>query len=178
MNSNSKKKTNPHSIARIVAFQALYQEELNPTGLESNLEGLLNDYCEESQTILSSDVRSLVVKFARRLFDGVVDRRMEIDRLLNDALNKRTLKHTAVVDRNILRVATYEMKFIKTAKAIVISEAMELGKKFGDRGSRAFLNGVLDQVDKIQITKPTSFTIISEQPEEKNSSDSTNRSNE
>jgi N utilization substance protein B len=46
-----------------------------------------------------------------------------------------------------LRVASYEIRFIKTPKAVVISQALELGKKFGEKETLRFLNGVLDRID-------------------------------
>lgn len=160
MKTSKNKKIKPQSIARALAFQALYQEELNPRFTEIDWQELLDDYCAETQTIIPNIDNAEVIRFARRLFDGVVDNKVRIDEILNKSLDKRTLKQTTVVDRNILRVATYEIVTIETAKAIVISEALELGKKFGDNGSRAFLNGVLDQVDKTSQVKPVSFKIL------------------
>lgn len=161
MNDNKKKRLQPRSVGRALAFQALYQEELNPLSNERNWQDLLSCYCNEVQLSLTDSARAAALDFAKLLFEGTVDRRLEIDRILNEALDKRTLKNTTIVDRNILRVAAYEMRFVKTAKAIVISEAIELGKRFGDQKSRAFLNGVLDQVDKIQLPRSSSFTVLS-----------------
>lgn len=164
MSDNQKKKIKPQSIGRTIAFQALYQEEINPRIVEINWQDLLDDYRAETQTIVSNSENDKIVEFARKLFAGVVDNKTEIDNILDKSMNKRSLKQTAVVDRNILRVATYEICFKNTAKAIVISEAIELGKKFGDNGTRAFLNGVLDQVDKVMSTKQAAFTILPSEP--------------
>lgn len=56
----------------------------------------------------------------------------------------------ATIDRNILRIAVYEMKFAKEAlkENIAINEAVEIAKKFGTTESAAFVNGLLDQVGK------------------------------
>ncbi len=144
---DKRNKIKPNSIGRALAFQALYQQEFNPKDSSENDWNRLYDcYCEDSPTALADEELSDAFEYARRLFEGTIARRSEIDDLLNKALDKRTLKHTTAVDRNILRVAAYEMRFLKTPKAIVISEAIELGKTFGEKSSQAFLNGVLDQV--------------------------------
>jgi N utilization substance protein B len=51
-----------------------------------------------------------------------------------------------VTDRSILRIAVYEILFMDTPKPVVISEAVELAKKFGTDQSAAFINGILDKV--------------------------------
>ena len=162
MNDSKTKKIKPKSVGRVLAFQALYREELNPQeSTIENWEELYDYYSQETQLTLSDKDRIIALAYARCLFEGTTDRRPQIDQLLNKALDKRTLKHTTIVDRNILRVAAYEMRFIKTAKAIVISEAIELGKKFGERNSQAFLNGVLDQVDNIPLNNAATIIVES-----------------
>lgn len=135
------------SIGRLVAFQALYQEDMNPGSTERNWNQTLEAYCVESKTTLTGDERVEVLDFAKRLFEGARDRRVQIDEIIENVLENRTLARVNVVERNVLRVATYEMRFLKTPKAVVISEALELGKKFGEKETTGFLNGVLDRVD-------------------------------
>ena len=154
--SEKQKKIKPNTIGRALALQALYQQELNPQDtFDIDWNELFDCYCEETQQFLTNEELARAIEFARRLFEGTTTRRLEVDELLNKALDKRTLKQTTVVDRNILRVAAYEMRFVKTPKAVVISEAIELGKKFGESASQAFLNGVLDQVDVVPLDNPT-----------------------
>ena len=136
------------SLGRRLALQALYQEEMNPSSAR-NWDLELDLYMEEQNEELGGEERATALEFAKRLFDGVLFRKREIDDILNRAFDKRrTIDRTTIVDRNILRLAAYEITFVKTPKAVAISEAMELGKKFGDKNTRAFLNGVLDQVGK------------------------------
>lgn len=159
------KKVKPYSIGRVLAFQALYQEELNPhpfSSMEHSWEDLYDCYRDETGVSISAEEKVVALNFAQMLFEGVIKERSELDKALSETLDKRTLKHTTVVDRNILREATYEMCFIKTPKAIVISEAIELAKKFSERTSSAFLNGVLDQVDIVYFKKSAS-TIAQDQ---------------
>ena len=133
-------------LGRAYALQALFQLELNPTAQVPNWEN--EDFDDEQLAKLSSSDYKEAIDFARLLFDGVIDRKEEIDRKINAAFNtNRTVANTDPIDRCILRMATYEMFFIKTPKPVVISQAIELGYRFGDTGSRAFLNGVLDHIE-------------------------------
>jgi N utilization substance protein B len=87
--------------------------------------------------------------FADRLVTGVVDRREELDRwIVHSAANWR-LERMAVVDRNVLRLAVYELlEDCDTPPAVVLDEAVEIAKKFGSSDSGAFINGVLDAIRK------------------------------
>ncbi|AMX82943.1 N utilization substance protein B [Geobacillus subterraneus] len=85
--------------------------------------------------------------FLRQLVFGVVEHQEEIDELLRANLEKWTLERVANVDRVILRMATYEMKYIdEVPVSVSIDEAVELAKKFGDWKSGSFVNGVLSKV--------------------------------
>ena len=106
------------------------------------------DLCLEQEKPIGASERVEVLEFAKRLVTGYLERRGEVDMLISAALDKsRVLSRVTPIDRNILRVAAYEMRFLKNHKAVVISEAIKLGKKYGDKGSRAFINGVLDKID-------------------------------
>ncbi|MBR4834375.1 MAG: transcription antitermination factor NusB [Thermoguttaceae bacterium] len=154
------------SIGRLVAFQAAYQAEIREQA-DQNLRRQgeaqatvretvaeydpfaepLDAYRAETKMFLTGAERSETLDFARRLFEGYRDRRAEVDALLDAALTNRTLARVDLVARCILRVAAYEIRFIKTPKAVVISQALELGKKFGEKETTRFLNGVLDRID-------------------------------
>ena len=145
------------TIGRALAFQALHQLELNPTSAP-DWQTELDLYDESEIEPLTDSDRRKALEFAKKLYDGVVFRKVEIDEALNNAFDKRrTLARTMLVDRSILRLAAYELTYIKTPKPVVISQAMELGKKFGDVGSAAFLNGVLDHLDKGKQVESQSF---------------------
>ncbi len=134
------------SIGRAYALQALYQRELNPESQEFNWENLDD---ESASKPLSDEKQKIALDFARGLFEGVVDRNGEIDQALNAAFDKgRTIELTAPVDRCILRLAAFEILFSDTPRVVAISQAVELGYKFGDVKTSAFLNGVLDRLEK------------------------------
>jgi transcription antitermination factor NusB len=85
--------------------------------------------------------------FARRLVLGTRDKREEIDALLTGAADNWKLHRMAIVDRNILRMAVYEMLHIGEIPAKVsINEAIELGKRFSTKQSGSFINGILDRI--------------------------------
>jgi N utilization substance protein B len=91
-------------------------------------------------------VQEEIEKFARGLVQGVLERRDEIDQLLGDAAIGWTVSDMAVVDRNILRLATWELLSEEAPMKAVVNEAVELAKLLGSEASARFVNGVLGQV--------------------------------
>lgn len=124
------------SRAREVAFQLLYQQDLNPSedlvAGEEFLKGRLR-----SETAL--------VEFAKSLVLGVLRNRVELDDLLRQRAANWSLERMAVTDRNILRLAAYEILFTETPGRVAVNEAVELAKRFGARQSPQFVNGILDR---------------------------------
>ncbi|MCL2623661.1 MAG: transcription antitermination factor NusB [Planctomycetaceae bacterium] len=86
-----------------------------------------------------------VHKFARQLLAGVQENRLELDQKIERVSKNWPLARMSVTDRNVLRLALYELVYIKTPKPVVINEAIELAKKFGSAESYSFVNGILDQ---------------------------------
>jgi transcription antitermination protein NusB len=90
-----------------------------------------------------------VKEFARGLFEGTVAEVETIDRLLRRHAEHWKLERMAAVDRNVLRLALYElMHYPETPAAVVINEALELARRFSTAESVEFVNGVLDAVRK------------------------------
>jgi N utilization substance protein B len=86
-------------------------------------------------------------EFARALVRGVAARREEIDALIAEASEHWRLDRMAVVDRNLLRLATYELIATPDVPTgVVLNEAIDLARTFGTEASPAFVNGVLDRV--------------------------------
>jgi len=121
--------------ARERAMQALYQMditgELEPkVAVENTL-----DEGEETNDFLES----LVV--------GFVENKEAIDEAIRQNLKKWKLERISIVDRSILRVAVYEMKYMEEIPHnVTINEAIEIAKTFGDEESRRFINGVLSNI--------------------------------
>jgi len=84
--------------------------------------------------------------FAKELVCGATEAAEANDELLRKAARNWRLERMAVVDRNILRLASYELLQGTTPVAVVLDEAVQLAQRFGDDPSPAFVNGVLDGV--------------------------------
>jgi len=84
--------------------------------------------------------------FARELALEAHARRAEVDALVAAHARNWRIERMAVVDRNILRLATYELRFTDTPTAVVLDEAVNLARRFGDDPSPAFVNGILDAI--------------------------------
>ena len=87
--------------------------------------------------------------FAEHLVQGVNAHRAEIDAHIRESTANYELHRIAAVDRNILRVAIFELLHsLDVAPVIIINEAIEIAKKFGAEKSGGFVNGVLDRIKK------------------------------
>ena len=140
--SNNKKHSGQfsnRSLARTVVFQLLYLEDMNP----DNSPEWTDEYMSENLP-----AHEEIHKFARQLLAGVQEKKAEMDERIGQISKNWSLARMSVTDRNILRLALYEMQYVNTPKPVVINEAIELAKKFGSAESRAFVNGILDQFDK------------------------------
>ena len=121
--------------ARELALQLLYQFELTDASPEEMQAGF------EEWRNASDDVR----EFADALLRGTLARIEELDEELGRQTTHWRLERLAAVDRNILRLAMYELIYeAGTPHAVVIDEAIEIAKKFGTKDSGRFVNGVLD----------------------------------
>jgi len=87
--------------------------------------------------------------YARRLVDGVHGHQEEIDAALGRFAENWKIHRMAVVDRNLLRLGLYELMYVREIPfPIVINEALEIVKEFGDHEGTQFLNGILDAARK------------------------------
>lgn len=89
------------------------------------------------------------VQFAKSLVEGVAKNRSVLDEIIRKYARNWRLDRMAIVDRNILRIGVYELKFVHDVPPkVAINEAIELGKRFGSEDSAPFINGILDAVNK------------------------------
>lgn len=86
--------------------------------------------------------------FVESLVQGAVERQAEIDEMIRRHLQHWRLERMAAVDRNILRLAVYELIATATPPAVVIDEALELARRFSTDEAVQFVNGVLDAAHK------------------------------
>jgi len=82
--------------------------------------------------------------FAHELVEGVAAHRAALDQLIDATARNWRLARMAIVDRNLLRLAGFELLYTDTAAAVVIDEAVELAHRFGGDASPGFVNGILD----------------------------------
>jgi transcription antitermination protein NusB len=87
-------------------------------------------------------------EFANQLFDGAVAEADAADKLVTKLSENWKFERLATVDRNILRLAIYELRFGTAPVKVVIDEALELAKKFSSEEAPKFLNGILDAANK------------------------------
>ncbi len=86
--------------------------------------------------------------FAKELVAGVTECQGELDALLASHTRNWRVERMAAVDRNVLRLAAYELTRTETPTAVVIDEAVELARRFGGERSPGFVNGVLDALSR------------------------------
>jgi N utilization substance protein B len=93
------------------------------------------------------EAEATVRSFAEGLVLGVFEQRGALDRLISAAAEHWRIGRMAVVDRNVLRMAAYELlNALETPAPVVIDEAIEVAKKFGSEESGGFINGILDAI--------------------------------
>ena len=85
--------------------------------------------------------------YLRELVNGVASHQEELDALIVRYSEHWRLERMTVVDRNLLRLAAFELLYqAKVPSKVVINEAVEIAKRFGSEDSGAFVNGILDQI--------------------------------
>lgn len=128
-------------LARTIAAQTLYQWDFN-------------DQKQSVEDILTYNMKEFAPEFddndfAKNLINNVLDNKDEIDKLITKFAPEWPLEQITVVDRNILRIGVYELKFDDSIPAkVAINEAIELAKTFGGKSSGKFVNGVLGAIYK------------------------------
>lgn len=133
--------------AREYALQALFQADLREVTVSAALNDLWSGLMDDEGLDDSRPPESEEVEFAQRLARGVDERRAEIDTLIEDSSTNWRLVRMPVVDRNVLRIAAFELLACSDIPATVsINEAIELAKRYGSGDSRAFVNGIVDRI--------------------------------
>lgn len=125
--------------ARETAFKVLYQVDLVNADPMEAYQNLL----EESDLKQEKDR-----DFCKALINGCISRMEAIDRIISNYARDWNIERMPVIDRNIMRMALYEMLYEEgSQKAIVIDEAVEMAKKYCDASSSSFINALLDKID-------------------------------
>lgn len=132
--------------AREMAVQALFLVEFYPPAEKGRMVESFWSGREVSPSIKG---------FAQRVVEGVLAHRSEIDRMIEESTEHWSPERLAVVDRNILRIAVFELTHLKEEipPKVAINEAIDIAKKYGTEESGAFVNGVLDRILREQVEK-------------------------
>jgi N utilization substance protein B len=155
--------------ARERAVQFLFQHDLNPP---ENLDEALEQFWESQRSAALAEEKGPATwgekhdlpppnadeaaarLFADPLIRGALERRDEVDEYIKRYAKNWDLHRMAAVDRNILRLAVYEMLFREDIPPVVsINEAVDIAKKFSTQDSGKFVNGILDRV-KAELPRP------------------------
>jgi transcription antitermination protein NusB len=135
--------SSPRHRAREAALQMLYQGEVGRTGAQEAIATYWPARGDEDS--LTVEAR----EFANALVRGTLERVEEIDRLLASKAQNWRVERMAVLDRLVLRMATYELlSDPSTPVKVVINEAIELARAYSGDDAVGFVNGVLDAVRK------------------------------
>ncbi|MBU2228858.1 transcription antitermination factor NusB [Patescibacteria group bacterium] len=128
-------------LARTIAMQSLYEWDFNEKEddvvkvLQHNLKEFAPDFDDKG--------------FSESIVNGVIENQGEIDQLITTYAPEWPLDQITVVDRNVLRIGIFELKFSpEIPPKVAINEAIELAKTFGGESSGKFVNGVLGTIFK------------------------------
>jgi len=123
--------------ARELALQLMYQLDLRGDEILEEVNAALAPGAGDPE----------MLDFARELVHGCREKRAEIDRQIEEVAKNWQLKRMAAIDRNILRLATYELLYREDIPPLVtINEAIDIAKKFSTKNSGPFVNGILDNI--------------------------------
>ncbi len=124
------------SKARQVALQMLFQVDLNTDANATIIREMIEERLSDRELqILAWD-----------LFSGTMEYRTELDQKIQKVAEKWNLNRMAATDRGVLRLGAYELLHTDTPLRVVLDEAIQLAKKFGNANSSQFVNGILDKL--------------------------------
>lgn len=125
---------------RELAFRLIYSIEIQKEMDEEQVELFL----EENEIEEKAEIN-----YIKQTFDGIKENKEEIANLISSNLKEKwTMDRISKIDLAILKVAIYELIFSKLPYKVVINEAVELAKKYGDDSSKSFVNGILASIVK------------------------------
>lgn len=131
--------------ARELALQFLYQyDSLKESTADSQgTEELLSAFWDENEVEIDDETK----EFSSVLIRGSCSNLTNIDSIITSYSEHWRLNRMSTIDRNILRIAIYELAYLSNIPPpVTINEAVELGKRFGTEESGSFINGILDKI--------------------------------
>ena len=132
--------------ARELAMQALFYMDIRKDASEETLEYFCGCFCPPKKSR----------PFFRKLVNGVLETKGQIDALVERYSQNWNISRMSCVDRNVMRIAVYEMLYCDDIPPKVsINEAVDIGKKFGTQESGAFINGIMDSIREALVEEGT-----------------------
>ncbi|MFK7697188.1 transcription antitermination factor NusB [Paenibacillus sp. HJGM_3] len=137
-------------LAREIAVQSLFQMEMNGVSAQEAIDTIVEEAGRENETDLTlTEGETISTEYIHQLVEGTVTHMRAIDEVLTEYLKGWKMDRLSRVDRQILRLAAYEMLHgQEVPPKVVINEAIELSKHFGTEESGKFVNGVLGKMIK------------------------------
>jgi len=142
------KKLTPRRLAREWAMQFLFQNDVRESELDNDDLELFWDQLRSSPQAKREKDFSQAIEFAEELIRGVFANKSAIDEAMQKFSTNWPLERMSVTDRNILRIGSFEIMHSDLAPQIVINEAVEISKTFGEKDSPKFINAILDNITK------------------------------
>ena len=143
--------------SREFALQILYEMDVAGPSLEDALEDFWLDRSDlalsnsEKEAVEQDKQENDIRDYTERLVRGTLEKRKDIDPTIERYAENWEMGRMALVDRNILRLAAYEMLFVEEIPVkVAINEAVELAKRYGEADSSKFVNGILDRIAKTE----------------------------
>lgn len=139
--------TSARTRGREYALQVLYEVDTSGKDAAEALDAYWVNFETTGRPAGSPEPDPAIKTFTQQLVGGTVKNLAEIDAMIERCSTNWRLDRMPRVDRNVLRLACYELKHSADVPTkVVINEAIELGKRFGAEDSGAFINGILDKV--------------------------------
>ncbi len=128
----------PHAQAREWALQFLYQCEIEKLYFfsEAHFERFIADFAVDRSS----------VSYFRKVVEGVFSNFFALNEQIEAHSEHWNLSRMPVIDRSVIRLATYELLYSELSRSIIINEAIELAKKYSTENSGSFVNGLLDKI--------------------------------
>jgi N utilization substance protein B len=146
--------------SREFALQILYEVDIAPSEIADVLDDFWTDRTDlaltnPEKTALEEDKKEPEVReYTEKLVRGTLEKKGAIDLMIERYTENWDIERIACVDRNILRLATYEILHVDEIPIkVAINEAVELAKRYGEQDSSKFVNGILDRIAKTECKK-------------------------
>jgi N utilization substance protein B len=124
--------------AREAVIQTLYAlEQGNDKAIEQ-----FDEHLKERK------IKGSKAEFAKNLLNGILEHKDEIDEIIKNHLIDWSFERLDIIDKQILRLGVYEIKYTDTPFQIVIDEAVKIAKNFSEDKAKSFINGILDKIAK------------------------------